>query len=274
MGVIKYFLPNCTRDQVCDQDGKVNCSRIGELGLTESLRDVRKVPRDATLTGVQHGPSGSGGILLTPTQADGLGRDNCCYDADSQIWIKSDSGRYWLGTKTGEPVTPAAVQRRKVYLGYSVEVDEGLSWLIPIARAEDDSRVTLPQDIVFAGGIATKRLRSQYRHLWDLATQVVDWCSGEASPASDEAWRINTAMVAMNMNYRIWHDEVNLCLAAEYSILSSQIIDPICLSIADVQFAMDVKKKELLEHGQELRGSDGSMAGIEDGSNTIPVVAN
>lgn len=274
MGVIKYFLPNCTRDQVCDQDGKVSRSRISERGLTEALRDIRKIPRDATLTGVQRGPGNAGGILLTPTRTDGTGKDNCCYDADSQIWIKGDSGKYWLGTQAGEPVTPAEVQRRKVFLGYSVEVDEGVPWLIPIAHAEDDTRVTLPQDIVFAGGIATKKLRSQYRHLWELAGNVVDWCSGENSPAADEMWRIDTAMVALNMNYRIWHDEVNLCLEAGCPIMSTQIIDPICLSIADVQFAVDVKKKELSERGQGALDSDGSTPGIEDGLNIAPVGAS
>jgi len=274
MAVIKYFVPGLSKDRLVDDDGKVSAALLRELGLAESLRDITNIPRDATLTGVQHGPGGADGILMTPTQIAPKSEPNYCYEAASQLWIESLDGNYWLGTESNEPIMPADLQRRKMYLGYNVEADDGMSWMIPIARSEDTSRVTLPQDIYFVEGLATKSLRKQYRHLLDIADKVLDWTSGEESDASDETWRIDHALVAMNVNYRLWRDEINLSREAGRSILSSPLVEPICLSLADIQFAVEFKKKDSSENGLRVRDLDDSSNGTGDGFSITPVGVN
>jgi hypothetical protein len=82
------------------------------------------------------------------------------------------------------------------------------------------------------------------------------------------------ALTALNTNYRVWQDEVNLAQELGCSIMATDILDAVCLSIADIQFAVEVKKKDLLESGRELLGSGDSTNGTEVGSNTSPVGVN
>jgi hypothetical protein len=273
MAVIQYFIPGATPATICDEDGTIRRHELDAVGLAQSLRDLARVPRDAVLTGVRGGPGGGDGVLITPTRADGVHGD-CCYRAEKQAWRQSENQKYWLGTLADEPIIPLDVQRRKVFLGYNVGTDELNQWLVPIARSEDDSRVTLPQDVLFVSGKPTTRLRKQYAGLWELATEIVAWCAQEETPAADRSWRIMAALTAINTNYRVWQDEVNLAQDLGCPILSTDILDAVCLSIADIQFAVEVKKKDLLESGRELFASADSTSGTEAGSNTAPVGAN
>lgn len=276
MAVIQYFIPGATPALICEEDGTIRRHELDRVGLAKSLRDLARVPRDAVLTGVRGGPGkkGNDGVLITPTRADGVQGD-CCYRAEQQAWREAENQQYWLGAMANEPILPLDVQRRKVFLGYNVGADETLQWLVPIARSEDDSRVTLPQDVRFVGGQPTTKLRKQYEGLWELATEIVAWMGGEGdTPANDRTWRIVAALTGLNTNYRVWHDEVNLAQDLGCPILSTDIIDAVCLSIADIQFAVEVKKKDLLASGRELLGSGDSTNGIEDGSNTVPAGAS
>ncbi len=266
MGVIQYFMPGVEPSSVVGEDKAIRRAVLAECGLVEALRDVNRVPRDASITGVRGGPGKQDGVLITPTRADGeVGQ--CVYLPDKQTWVESENGRYWLGTASNERVRPLDVQRRRVFLGFSVGVEDDSQWIVPIARSDNDSRVTLPQDIRFVNGEPIVRLREQYRQLWDLATAIVGWCAGDDnSPANDRTWRIRAALLAINTNYRVWHDEINLAAAVEAPILSTDLCDPVCLSVADIQFAVEVKKKGLLESGREVLASASSSNGIGDGS--------
>lgn len=271
MAVIQYFLQGVAKGDLCDDTGKIRLQLLRDAGIAEALRDITQVPRDAALTGVQHGPGNAGGLLITPVRFDGeVGK--CCYLPDEQHWIQAGE-RTWIGTVTTEPIKPADLQRRRIYQGYRVS-DDDVEWMIPIARSDDDSRVTLPQDISFRERLAVKSLRAQYRHLWDLAGCVLDWVAGQDSPASDEQWRIVTALTAINTNYRLWRDECNLATSIGTALLSTEVVNAICMSIADVQFMVEVKKKDLEEVGQLVLRSDGSTTGIEDGAITARVGAN
>lgn len=268
MAVIKYFLPKCTKGDLCDDEGRIKPQCLRDYGVAESLRDLVSVPRDVVLTGVQKGPGGIGGLLLTPVRADRHVEQSCVYDPEAQVWMECWGGKSWIGVQQGEQITPLDLQRRKAFLGYQVGVDDMVKWTIPIARSDDSSRITLPQTITFEGSVAKEKLKKQYKHLWELANHVVDWCNNEASPAKERQWRVDAALLALNVNYRVWRDECNLGDLVESSIGESQLVDPICLSLADIQFAVEFKKKDLSESGRELLGSGGSSNGTAVGAST------
>ncbi len=270
MAVIQYFLPGATKSDLCDESGRVRQQTFRDRGIAEALRDILQVPRDVVLTGVQHGPGGADGLLLTPARCDGdVGQ--CCYLPESQIW-RQEIG-CWIGTMADEPIVPADLQRRRVYLGYQVGEDDA-QWLVPIARSRDSGRVTLPQDISFCDKLAIKTLRAQYKHLWELAGHILDWVAGEESPAGDEQWRIRAALTALNCNYRVWEAECNVGAEIGSPILSTPLVDAVCMSLADVQFAVEVKKKDSWDSGPELLRSDESTAGTGVGAGTIRAGAN
>lgn len=270
MAVIQYFLPGATKGDLCEESGKIRQQVLRDRGIAEALRDLVQVPRDAVLTGVQHGPDGGGGLLITPVRFDGQVAC-CCYVADKQIW--REVGNSWMGTTSSEPVTPGDLQRRRVFLGYQVG-DNDVLWLVPIARSDDTSRISLPQDITFRDKLAVKTLRAQYSHLWDLAGQILDWTSGVESPATEEQWRIHAALTVLNCNYRLWRDECNLAAEVGSTVLDTQLVDAICVSVADVQFAVEVKKKDSSGSGQGLPRFDECTTGIGAGADTTLVGAS
>lgn len=275
MAVIKYFLPGLTIEQFRKPDGILDRSILADMDLEPALRDIKHAPRDCTLTGVQSGPGGDGGVLLTPRRADGKTDDICIYAPDRQHWIESINRRYWLGSNHGM-ITALDLLRRKAYVGYIVSNEEidGHEWLVPVARSTDESRVSLPRRITFGATEAFRTVKEQYVHLWELAGDIVDWCAGQDCNAADDDWRIQTALTALNVNYRLWRDEVNLSDEMDCPILSTELIEPICLSIADLTFAGEAKKNASPENGRPRPSLDLSTTGIEDGADSSPVGAS
>lgn len=234
-----YFVPEPKESLV--RENKIDRGVLARYGLGEVLSDVQRVPDDCVVVGVQCGPDGYTGAVLVPVPISGKTPEVLGYYPDKQEWTITDGGAY-LGHAGN--VLSADLLRKRVHLGYWVMGDDGQSWLVPVARSTDESRVTLPAFVVFDNGKPRRRIKKRFAQLWDLAGEYLKRVAGHESLADSEEWRINAAVEALTVNYRIGRSELTVLADMEISPLDTQTVEVILKSLVDEQIVIEAKKNE------------------------------
>ena len=123
------------------------------------------------------GPSGAAGMLL------GRSAIGLAYQADKQTWRKIPNTKCWVGMNTDERPTPETLARTRHFIkGHWVELGDGNSWQVPLARSIDtESQVlryleTLPMSVVMddSGQWVAGDIVPHFRRLWEIAGWFFD----------------------------------------------------------------------------------------------------
>lgn len=242
---------------------KLDGALLAKYGLGDVLSDVRRVPDECVAIGVQRGPEGESGVILAPVSHGGS-PDVTGYRPDCQQWRPNGSGA-WIGHDGN--LRSIDLMRRRIRLGYFLTSDDGQSWLIPIARSPSPERETLPAYVVWNGdGRASKRIKTRYVALWELAGQYAAYLVGRESPAESEEWRINAAVEALMVNYRIGRSELTILAEMEISPLDTQTVDVILKSLVDEPLVMDAKKNATTANSRLIPPTVATKHGNADAS--------
>lgn len=155
------------------------------------------------------GPDNGGGLLAwwdCPTDPSRNPRP--LFDLPNQTWLKgvtadgTETDAYWLGWWNNAPVRPIDIARRKQYDGRELELGDGQTWLLPVARQ-------LPHLLGLGG---KRRIKPQYREFFEATMADVDrWLRVTTVPdgESSVSWSLNDADAlvfaarALAMNYRV-----------------------------------------------------------------------
>ena len=256
-----YFVPT-DRDELIKSD-KLDHAVLAQYGLGAVLSDVHRVPDDCIAIGVQRGPEGRTGVLLAPVTGSGQVPDVSGYYPDSQEWQARGDGAFigWC-----QAIVPGDLMRKRLYLGYFVIADDGQSWLIPIARSTDESRITLPAFIQFNGSKPVRKIKKRFEGLWNIAGEYLQRLAGKESLADSEQWRIEAAAEALGVNYRVGYPELNVLAELEQSPLDTQMVEVILKSLVDEQIVLDAKKNVTQESSQPPQNGSDTGPGSEASS--------
>ena len=111
----------------------------------------------------------------------------------------------WVGADNEHPITPADLQRKKTFAGYTVELAGG-HWTVPVIR-DPEGGDRLPRDFVYAdGGKIEQRIKTAYFDLWEKFSRAV-WLlfdpEGPWPPAIDLAEGTDLCIEGPALNYRV-----------------------------------------------------------------------
>ena len=140
------------------------------------------------------GPGGSPGTVLG--LASQISADQCRYQPDQQEWIRGTCDGVWVGRwRDAPPPGPADLARPDQIQGHAVELVDGQTWLVPVARGwlEQDGElrwyVALPQRLERrdgtwqAGGVLPR-----YARLWQIAERwEAQWAAAYAAAVARES---------------------------------------------------------------------------------------
>jgi hypothetical protein len=123
------------------------------------------------------GPSGAAGMLL------GRSDEGLAYHPDKQTWQKIPGSKCWVGMNTDDRPLPDSLARTRRFIkGHFVELGDGNSWQVPIARSIDvESQTlryidTLPMSVIMdeSGQWVPGEIVPHFRRLWEIASWFFD----------------------------------------------------------------------------------------------------
>jgi len=173
------------------------------------------------------------------------------YLPDEQKWVKSKNGKYWIGFYKDDPPTQSELARQKKLNGHSVKLTDGDQWQIPLARMAQGVSA-LPQSLILAADDQVQLDEIEtYSGFFLLATKLWDDFMIEAKAADDDELNLNLvarlklAIMALNFNYHVGIDEINML-----KLIDSENLGLIMGSIIDLptifkKIEQDNKKKEI-----------------------------
>jgi hypothetical protein len=160
----------------------------------------------ATAVGLQNGPGGTAGVLVTAAgaaQSDGPPK----YDATCQRWVRGPGGRYHVGVRSDDRPGPYELARSRIYGDAPIKLADGNEWIIPRCLGPvKDRPPTLPAMLDLAEDGETilvrdhpdfAKLLERVRRYWDYWIQT----PGAAEPDSRE--RVQLAVDLLALNYRV-----------------------------------------------------------------------
>lgn len=144
-------------------------AQLAEWGIAHAFDNPgRKTPQPSA------GPDNLSGLLLSDPRRVDPGRAS--YAPTRQIWRKHAKG-YYVGMEKGVPITPADLRRPSPIAGVDLQLGDGNSWQVPVARAwtahEDQLRyrILLEQGIDYLDGqVVYRSVVKRHAELWAIAT--------------------------------------------------------------------------------------------------------
>lgn len=177
------------------------------------------------------GPSGTPGLLL------GVSSRGLRFEKESQSWMRLPGTKIWAAAS--EDDAPANLVREQSLRGHEIELGDGRTWVVPVARAVDETsseliwQMELPRTIVLneQGEWAFGPVVERCRRLWEIAT----WWFDEALSARlrDQDVKIDPQQVyhrateVLGYNYRIGPVECSL-LGLWQTGLADLVLDALC----------------------------------------------
>lgn len=191
---------------------KLNLDDLRGLGLGYAFDNA------PSCCGVQGGPDKSNGLVVADSKRipDHLIR----YHADRQTWRRMPGSEAWAGFYTDDPPLPRDLLRPAALRGHPVELGDGNTWIVPIARAiREDNDMPVPVMAVPTvsgldddGNWTQGDVAARYRPLWDVACQWWDikaQAAGQDAPVTF-AESHDAALVALATNYYVGKVEIVL----------------------------------------------------------------
>lgn len=202
---------------------------IAEWGLSENFEGFTEqfVP-------VSQGPDKSSGLVLHAQPKNSQTR--CGYYPETQKWIQW--GRFWIGFETEKKPGPDDLWRGKDVKSYSVELDDGNMWRIPIARYMEHGTL-LPQSMVMMpGGEIVEEISEKYMPYWEAAIPFYEEWMREGTPQFDKAALYRFALMALRLNYRIAAPE-----AAALKLFTLENLYNISSAAVGIELAYDLMRE-------------------------------
>tara|TARA_Y100000310_G_scaffold227151_1_gene229368 strand:+ start:157 stop:882 length:726 start_codon:yes stop_codon:yes gene_type:complete len=225
-----YHVPDVTtKAQLIE---KLDPVGLSHAGLNES----------SSAAGATDGPAGRPGMFAAHTDAR-LKRIG--YYPEKQEWHQC--GEFWIGLN-GSGVQPHQLMKRDLLAGHMVELGDGNEWLIPAAIRPDTMQPLLPFSYSGENGEWTKAVKEQFQPFWELALEVLEiiTVSAEGSEENQEAlqkftdeYRLNAAVLALSINYRISKYECQIL-----ELFDDENLNQIMFSIIDWPTVEDAFKKK------------------------------
>lgn len=186
---------------------------------------------------INNGPDGGRGMLYAE-RAESLG-----YNRNTQKWQRIPVTDCWCGWATDQELpTPETLIRREALAGHFIELGDGQSWLVPVARSVVPDApelrwvVRLPQRLELGDDGQWKygSVVARYQRLWDIATTWYDQVLRGRMGDSDEidveisvADAINLACEVLQANYRVGPVELS-AMGVWESGLFGTVLDALC----------------------------------------------
>lgn len=216
---------------------------------------------------LQRGPDGDAGVLavMKPDHEQGV-KAGLQYKPHRQTWQEAPQGGYWIGYETDARPRPIDLQRKTMLSGHIVVLNDGESWLVPIARSfpigmslpvtlrvgKDGELIVgeVVKQYVAFGDLAEAHWESSVELAMQAQSSTEDVVQGRSF---DDIWPL--AVEALSINYRIGSAEMSVldCLTTENL---SEVTDAV-VDMPTIKASMDAKKNELPENSSE---SDGQAA--------------
>lgn len=250
-----YYLPGIDK---ADHDV------LNAHGLAYAFAEHKSNP---TVNGVPNGPDGKAGAVIL-----GIGCKDFRYVKDMQTWRKFFSHAHkkevWVGYWNNDKPGPADLLRADAINGHKVRLADDRQWVVPLARALNQSDAglqfscMLPESIDWKDGQwVTGGVMPRYTKLWDIAQAFWDELRG-TNPDNDGAARFefqnafDQAMFVLQVNYRISPFEVSLLQLFDQNAASS-----ILQALIDWPTFMAILQKKTSD--QTARDGSTSSAGPE-----------
>ncbi len=204
-----YFLP--------EKPGSLK-SRIEELDLGYAFKEGHLTKADC-----KNGPGAENGSIIC--RSDAPWSDFCGFYPDNQEWRKIPKSKAWIGRVKDRQYTPAEFARPTLLPGQMLKLEDGLDWLVPIARrwmsigeatvysTALPCRAKLSDDGVWIDG----EVKERYRPLWDLVMGYNDAYIEAMENASEDEDLVNfeypmgeLAIATLRTNYYVSHVEADV----------------------------------------------------------------
>jgi len=223
---------------------------------------------------VTGGPDGGKGVVVADDRY--LKPQRIGYYPDRQIWQQVPDSKAWAGYYKDDRPTPAELARKQVLPGHPVELGDGQTYIIPIARGlteEEDELVyvcRLPQSSAYVDGAwQPGGVMGKYAKLWELANAWWDAiCKGaeaNGEPSSPLKFGFDglheSALVVLSTNYR-----VGIAEAVLLGLLNEQCATEILQALIDWPVLMEFQNKKK----EQADGSPFTGGPSDDTKDTAP----
>lgn len=248
MSRFHYFFPGATTE------GEGN-SALARAGLDPVIESGGR-----TWRGIRGGPGDQVGQLMTNA---GGGEHRAAYLPETQTWREcgdDETGRFWIGYTTDTPPAPLDLVRPEVVDGHLIELSDGESWTVPMARVFPFG-TRLPQTMALGPNHTTvKEVLPRYAALSHAAERIFEQVIEHGRWTEDDLLLIGLCSDALSVNYFVGEWE----LAAALRIFDTRSIRSIIEALIDWPTVQEIEalasgKKKSLASGQST-SSDGSTA--------------
>lgn len=178
------------------------------------------VRKDMLSSECNGGPDDTAGAICCPGFSGIFG-----YRADSQKWEQIHGTDMWVGFDTREPPSVEELAREDQVLGEYVELGDGQSWMIPIARQwiEEGERIVYAPKLPRSREYADGKWRSgdvvpSYIELWNHATSF--WDALTAATVTTEG---SDTIASVQWTYQEETDACVCALQANYHVGPTEV---------------------------------------------------
>jgi len=269
MSAPRYFIPG---DYAATVNVELLAGLLEGVGLGYVFEDRERASFKAR-TVLGPGPDGNPGIIIVSVPVDGSRtEEDVGYYPDRQTWTEGRDGSFWLGIENDSPPSSMDLLRRGAIPGHFVPLNDGGSWMIPLARVFPKGSSNLPT-VVLPGddGSISYEVKAEYRSISDAAARIasVFFVSPDSIEIDEnEKLAIETeiddeeytrvAMEALAMNYRVSPLEVRVL-----ELLTVEGLRQIALALIDFP-----KLVELMEIAKKKPDSSGSRSSVGSGDSS------
>lgn len=131
--------------------------------------------------------------------------------ADKAVWEKIPGLEAWVGFDPAAPPRPADLERERIFEGYSVDLGDGQTWVVPVVR-EIRGTTVLPRSRKWDGvAWSDGEILPRYRQLFSDACKVWDRMTGGDAGTEIVAVTVDTDLAAraLALNYRLGPAEIS-----------------------------------------------------------------
>lgn len=159
------------------------------------------------------GPSGQAGMLFAD---DGVKSQHLGYYPNKQSWRRIPGEDTWLGWYPENPPKEASLRKSEMLNGYQIELGNGESWTIPVARTwnEKGNYITVLPCVVDVDEngrvIKSDKVVSAYQDLWKTASDIFDGIKSalESDGEADLKLDYESCFKVISTNYRVSNIEI------------------------------------------------------------------
>lgn len=272
MGAFIYYLSR--------QDRHVELPQLQAAGIGYAIEEP-----GFTIAPVRTGPDGHGGVVIGDPKR--LADAKIRYKPADQDWRQAPgSETVWVGMyRADDRPRPADLLRLRPLSGHEVQLGDGRSWLVPVARGalDQDGEIgwymALPEftDVDEDGRWKPAGVVPEHEELWQIAMRWWDAVtSQEAKSLGPDRFEVtfdfdginDAALRVLQANYRIGKTEV-----AMLRLFNTQSVRSIMDALIDWPVLEKLLKKKLMNESAPETSvtGDGPLAGTADTDQALPI---